>query len=227
MIKRNRRNAMIKKLAVMFCAVALIVGAAIGGTLAWLVDDTEAVTNTFTVGDINIMLDETTGNSYDIIPGNNITKDPKVTVLANSEDCWVLVKVDISDWPINDAISYNWGSDWTVYSNNLNTVNATENSVVSGTIWLYTTVSSQTTDKELEILANNTITVTGDLTKDDVNSIKDNLKIVTGEGDNAVVTYRSPEMIFTAYAVQNDSNINTIDKAYDVALDGQLTQTNP
>ncbi|MGN1231703.1 MAG: hypothetical protein ACI4TP_07365, partial [Anaerotignum sp.] len=43
----------------------------------------------YTYGDINIELEETTGTTYEIVPGNDLTKDPKVTVKAGSEDCWL------------------------------------------------------------------------------------------------------------------------------------------
>lgn len=57
----------------------LVLSFTIGGTLAWLTDTTEPVTNTFTYGDINITLAETT-EVYKMVPGNSISKDPSVTV---------------------------------------------------------------------------------------------------------------------------------------------------
>lgn len=71
----------------------LVVGCAVGGTIAWLTATTEPVVNTFTYGKIKIELTETTGTEYKIIPGVNISKDPKVTVKADSEACWLFVKV--------------------------------------------------------------------------------------------------------------------------------------
>lgn len=86
-----------KKATIAVVALALVLCFAIGGTLAWLVDESDKVVNTFTYGDINIDLSETTGEKYKMIPGNDITKDPKVTVEANSEACWLFVKVEKSD----------------------------------------------------------------------------------------------------------------------------------
>ena len=77
----------------------LVLSFTIGGTLAWLTDTTEPVTNTFTYGDINITLAETT-EVYKMVPGNSISKDPSVTVESGSEACWLLVKVEESaNWP--------------------------------------------------------------------------------------------------------------------------------
>lgn len=106
MRQRNKKNAMIKKIAVMFAAVVLVVAATIGGTLAWLTATSDTVTNTFTVGDINIKLDEEdvdnstadadrdTANAYKIIPGGTSEKDPTVTVHKGSEKCYVYVTVE-------------------------------------------------------------------------------------------------------------------------------------
>lgn len=89
-------------------AVALTLCVTIGGTLAWLTDTTSAVTNTFTVGDVEITLDEAkvdtdgvavtpeervTANAYKLYPGKGYTKDPTVTVASTSEDCYVFVEV--------------------------------------------------------------------------------------------------------------------------------------
>lgn len=72
---------------------ALLLFCVVGGTIAWLKTQTDAVVNTFTAGDIDITLTETE-RVYKMVPGITIEKDPKVTVEAGSEDCWLFVKVD-------------------------------------------------------------------------------------------------------------------------------------
>lgn len=95
-----------KVLVLLLCAVILI-GASIAGTVAYLTDSKEVV-NTFTVGKVNIKLEETgaternngtVGLDLHLLPGIPVEKDPTVTVLANSEDCYlrVLVTVDVSE----------------------------------------------------------------------------------------------------------------------------------
>ena len=91
-----------KKILMLILAVILVVAISVGATLAYLTD-TEAVVNTFTVGKVDIDLTETGATSLDdinweksytgIIPGQTYEKDPSVTVIANSEDCFVYVKV--------------------------------------------------------------------------------------------------------------------------------------
>ena len=102
-------------------ATVLVCCCIVGGTLAWLTDKTETVTNTFTVGDVNIKLTETINETetdvsdaaatanFKMIPGNEIPKDPKVTVLKGSEACWVFVKIvetdtkNLIDWEIAEG----------------------------------------------------------------------------------------------------------------------------
>ena len=110
-----------KVLLLVLCAV-LLVGASVAGTLAYLTSQ-DTVTNTFTVGNVIITLDEakvdeygkllyktdeankfaTTGteladrvdeNSYKLIPGHTYTKDPTIHVAEDSEACWLFVKIE-------------------------------------------------------------------------------------------------------------------------------------
>ena len=101
-----------KKLTVSLAVLALVACMAAGATLAWLTAKTSSVTNTFTYGDINIELKETTGESYKMVPGNKITKDPKVTVKANSEACWLFVKVEKSG-NFDKFMTYGIADGWT------------------------------------------------------------------------------------------------------------------
>ena len=78
-VANRRRSALL--------ALVLVIGCVAGGTVAWLVAKTDPVVNTFTYGNINIALAETTGEDYKIIPGKDISKDPKVTVKGGSEAC--------------------------------------------------------------------------------------------------------------------------------------------
>ena len=100
-----------KILLLTLCAVALV-AASVLGTLAYLTS-TDTVTNTFTVGKVQIKLDEAkvgedgkalTGNdaarvkanSYKLLPGHEYDKDPMVTVLAGSEASYVRMLVTVT-----------------------------------------------------------------------------------------------------------------------------------
>lgn len=70
----------------------LILG--VGTTVSYLVSSSKTVKNTFTIGFVDITLTETTGETYKIIPGAVVDKDPTVTVKKNSEECWLFVKIE-------------------------------------------------------------------------------------------------------------------------------------
>ena len=94
-----------KALLLTLCAV-LLIAASVLGTMAYLTSSAE-VKNTFTVGKVEIKLDETdvtnptgprvTANSYKLMPGTTYTKDPTVTVKAGSEESYVRMKVTFNN----------------------------------------------------------------------------------------------------------------------------------
>ena len=113
-------NSKRKALTMVLCAL-LLVSATMFATIAYLTSKDE-VNNTFKVGNVHITLDEAKvkpdgtpvpnadrvkENEYKLIPGHSYTKDPTVTVMANSEDCYVRALVTINK---REAI-YNLPSD--------------------------------------------------------------------------------------------------------------------
>ena len=169
-------------------AVVLVLCCAVGGTLAWLTQKTDAVVNTFTVGDINITLTETE-REYKMVPGNTIDKDPTVTVQAGSEACWLFVKVEESNWPdfkeadgTTRKVSYSVNNGWNVLKNTPGVY--------------FREVSAEEAQKGIDytVLAGNencpsgVIKVSQELTKAEINSIRSSEK--------------QPSLTFTAYAVQ-------------------------
>lgn len=99
-----------KIVAIMLCMGMLT--ASVVGTMAYLTDQ-ENVTNTFTVGKVGLKLDEADvkpdgtyetahdtrvdGNEYHLLPGHTYIKDPTVTVLKDSEDCYVRMIVTVEN----------------------------------------------------------------------------------------------------------------------------------
>lgn len=184
-----------KKVVVMIVAIALAVCGIIGGTVAWLVAKTEPVTNTFTYGDINITLEESDSgdnddnpltNEYIMVPGNTITKDPKVTVKANSEDSWLFVKLDKSE-NFDSFMEYTMADGWIALEG--------ETGV------FYREVTKSDADAEFAVIKDNTVTVKGDVTKEMLNALD-----ADGKSDY-------PKLVVTAYAVQRDADIDAIDTA--------------
>lgn len=178
------------KLVVAMLAVTLLIGCAIGGTVAWLTDKTTAVTNTFTYGDINIELTETkpANQQAKIIPGVNIEKDPKVTVEANSEACWLFVKIKEENWPTLTEtdrtikkVSYDIATDWKPLEGQAGVYYREVDATTANAGVSYYILKGDMT------YPNGVVTVSENLTKNEVNSIT-----------------TQPKLTFTAYAVQKD-----------------------
>ena len=102
----EKKNISMKVVTLVLTAV-LVFGCAVGGTLAWLIAQTNTVTNTFAVGNITIDLEETVNgqkesakvnavanSNFKIVPGASEAKDPVVTVEEGSEACYVYVCVE-------------------------------------------------------------------------------------------------------------------------------------
>lgn len=85
-------------------ALALVAVLAVGATLAYFTDK-DTTTNTFTMGKVDINLDESKdgtnwvedGLEYTaIVPGDKVPKMARVTVKSDSEDCYVMVTAKVT-----------------------------------------------------------------------------------------------------------------------------------
>lgn len=191
---------MTKKTLIAITAVVLVLFCTVGATLAWLVATTDEVKNTFTYGDIDITLTETFNKDSNndgsndtwegkMVPGNELSKDPKVTVKGGSEDCWLFVKVTEANNP--DAyLTYSIATGWTQLTDG-------SGSVISGVY--YRGVSSSTADQSFSVLTDDKVTVKSDVTKANLTAITNN-----------------PTLTFQAYAVQKD-NVATAYAAWQIA----------
>lgn len=111
-----------KRALIILLAAAMMLAGAAGGTIAYLHSGAQEVKNTFTFGDISITLQETdTGldedddvntNRYQMNIGQAIAKDPTVTVLGGSLDCWLFVKLEESENFV-DFMEYTIADGWT------------------------------------------------------------------------------------------------------------------
>ena len=164
-----------KKSLALLLAIAIVVVGVVAGTVAWLTDKTPSVTNTFTTSDINIELKETK-NNFQMIPGWNIEKDPKVTVKADSEACYLFVKLEKSE-NFDTFMTYEMAEGWQALPGN------------DGVF--YREVAAATTDTTFEVLKGNQVTVKDTVTKAQMNGL-------------TADTY--PTLTVTAYASQQFKN---------------------
>lgn len=182
----NRRRSVSSRAFIALLALVLVIGCVAGGTVAWLVAKTDTVVNTFTYGNINIALTEDAGGTekqFKIIPGTNIVKDPKVTVTAGSEACWLFVKVEevgaistITTDPVHYAIDTGWAQ-----------LKDKDGKDISGVY--YRLVDAVDNDTAFNVLKDNKIIVSGELTKETINGY----------------AVQQPTLTFTAYAVQKEN----------------------
>lgn len=166
-----------KRTIALMLALVLVIGCAIGGTIAWLTDETQVVKNTFTTSDVDIELAETTGNTYKMVPGSEIVKDPEVTVLADSEACYLFVKVEKSS-NFDSYMEYAMAEGWIALEG------------VAGVF--YREVADTDADQEFAVLKDNKVSVLEGVTKEAMDALN-------AEG----ATY--PTLTFTAYACQKDN----------------------
>lgn len=181
-----------KALILTLCAV-LLVAASMLGTMAYLTDN-KTVTNTFTVGQVKIKLDEAKanpdgslvenadrvkGNSYKLLPGHTYNKDPMVTVLKDSEASYIKMTVTFSNAKELDAIFAPNGADMTKIFNGYNstnwiykgnTKNATANTRTYE-FWYKETVDAPNGNVALDALFDS-ITVPGTITNEQLETIE-------------------------------------------------------
>lgn len=182
-----------KALLLTFCAVLLVV-ASVLGTIAYLTAN-DTVTNTFTVGQVAIKLDEAKvtedgkavtpvervkKNRYKLLPGHTYTKDPTVTVLSGSESSYIKMTVTFTKADKLDAIFAPDGANLTSIFNGYdganwiakgNTKNTTANTRTYE-FWYKEAVVAPTTDVKLDALFD-FITVPNDITGKQLATIQD------------------------------------------------------
>lgn len=147
-----------KVLIVLICAICAV-AICVGSTVAYLTSSAKPVEATFTIGNIKLELTETTGSSYQLVPGKVVAKDPKITVLQGSEACWLFVKITESSG-FDDYLTYAVADGWTHLGG------------YEGVY--YRTVPEADENLYYSVLKDDTITVREDLTKEKMNAITTN-----------------------------------------------------
>lgn len=121
-----------KKFLLIIGSLILVTVFSVLGTFAYLTD-TDSAVNTFTIGQVDIVLDEADvdengklilddegnpvdrvkENEYHLIPGQTYIKDPTITVKANSEESYIRMMITINCLKELDAIFAPEGADLT------------------------------------------------------------------------------------------------------------------
>ena len=203
-----------KKKLMTVLALVLVIAMSVAGTYAYLTS-ADRVVNTFTVGNVQIKLDEAAANadgslianaervkanSYKLLPGHEYNKDPMVTVLKGSEESYVKMTVTFTKAAELDAIFAPNGADMTsifngydgttwIYKGN---TEDTANNTRTYEFWYKETVAAPDADVALDPLFDS-ITVPGTIT---------NAQLATIEGMTITVN---------AYAIQADGFADAAD----------------
>ena len=209
-----------KMKTVLLCiSVVILVFASVMGTLAYL-SDTDEVVNTFTVGNVDITLDEADvdengvvvgndrvkANEYHLIPGGTYVKDPTLTVKKGSEASYVRMLVTVSDIADlkavfgNDFLPENYVEGWD--SNLWKCVKITDNGNDTATYeFRYKSALDKVSDdKALEPLFTK-IKVPGEINGEELNKIKEMKISVVG---NAIqkAGFDNEDAAWTAFDLQ-------------------------
>ena len=190
---RPERKNMKKKLLIMSVAMVLVCAFAVGMTIAYLTS-TDSVVNTFTVGNVQIKLDEAdvdeygvpqgspaprvSRNDYKLIPGHTYTKDPTVTVLSGSEESYIKMTVTVTKSAELDAIFGEDGANLLSIFNGYDSANWTYKGNTEDTtantrtyeFWYKEAVAAPDADVPLDALFDS-ITVPGTITGDQLATI--------------------------------------------------------
>lgn len=203
---KNTRN----RILLTAVAALLLVAVAVGGTMAYLTATAGNVVNTFEPSTIAIDINEhdanaavTKTNTYKMVPGAVLNKDPYVTVKKNSEASYVFVEIIKSATYDDYMLDYTVDKDrWTLVAEN-------------DTTRVYVTEQNATTaDTDIAILDPQTVTVNPDVTK----------KMMD---DMIAGTVAEPTLTFKAYAIQSENLTETDNgKIFELA-GGTLPTTNP
>lgn len=199
---------------ILLLALVLTVTVTVGYTVAWLSDVNKLETVVFTDSDVDITFeDEKATTDVKMVPGFVIDKAPVVTVKANSEKCYLFVKVEKSIGENGEALLDDEGNEIAVFDDFLE-FNIKADALEDGEGWLqltengeavegvyYRVVEESTTDQAFRVLDGGTHKM-GDT---EYTWEEDQLLIkpeITLEMLSQLTEDNCPELTFAAFAIQ-------------------------
>ena len=148
-----------KKLIMAVLSLSCVVTLGIGSVIAYFSSHSGPVVNSFTVGMVELTLMETTGDTYQMIPGATVEKNPVVTVLGGSEDCYVYVQLERTG-NLDSYVTYELDDGWHVLGG------------IDGVY--YRQVSHSAVNKSYHVFKNDQLMVKSNLTKEKLAAIGEN-----------------------------------------------------
>ena len=118
-------------------------------------------------------------------PGKDLAKDPRLTVKADSENCWLFVKIEEStDKALSDFVEYQVADGWTALANTTGVY--------------YREVNAADEDVSFPVIKDDKVKVKGSVTQEMLEQLNDQ---------------NYPKLTITGYAVQRDAEIAEVDTA--------------
>lgn len=184
-MENNKSKKVLASVLAVVLAFAMLIG---GGTYAYLQSSTEDVKNTLSTNSVEVKLAEKTGKEYNIIPGMEQAKDPKVTV-SNTVDVMYMLKLKtihkgLITYAVADGLAKLEGFD-NIY---------------------YREVAKDAETKVFSVLAGDKVSYSKDLTNEDMKDKTDvsltfnATAIQKAPFNDPVIAYTQPENVET----QND-----------------------
>ena len=198
----------VKALLLVLCAIVLVV-ATVFTTIAYMTSKTATITNTFSVGNVKITMDEApvdvygnivegnrvTENTYKLVPNAEYAKDPTIHVIAGSEEAYVFVSV------VNGISAIEADGDTTIETQML--INGwTKHSNVANLWYKATAVDAREEAKDVVVFESFTLAA-----------------------DAAVDSYKDASITLVGYAIQKEGFV-TAEDAWDAAGVELLAQQN-
>ena len=182
-----------KKRKIILASIALLALFLIGGTMAYFTD-TETVTNTFTLGNVDITLTEPSwvaNNALGLMPGATVAKDPTITNVGASS-AYVFLKVEEPCYGTSKVFNYTVNSAWSVVGTAGSCTGSGVNTIETVYAYGSTNMTELQTSTAAPALFSN-VTVNGTLDGTAVTAL----------------TSGTIQMILTGYAIQKDNLAST------------------
>ena len=167
-----------KKLQITIVCLSVILCTLVTGTIAWLTDETTSIKNEFAPSTINIELAESENLDLQMVPGATIKKDPVITVTANSEACYVFVKIEKAN-DFDNFMEYTMADGWN------------ELTGITGVYYREVSAADAAAGQGFPVLKDNQVTVKANVTKAMMDALYAD-------------TTKYPTLTFTAYAIQQE-----------------------
>lgn len=227
-----------KMITLAIIALLLIVAMLIGGIFAYFTKTTTPLTNTFTIGNVNITLTEPAWTSaieagqtapaaaQNMVPGDNVAKDPTITN-TGANDAYVFMKVVVPCYAGQQLFALNHtdsdsevagvNSGWNLISQTPTTIGASTTAVE----YVYAYANGTAVSNLTALEPNETATLFTSVTLNTNNTVVEAAAAAANTAAAATPAQENPlNIVVTGYAIQTNlaSSLNTQEAVYNAIV---------